>query len=199
MKSGLDPSSIVECRNSLAAPAIEVEAELKAPSTNENWLIQLVQESGPALLRFIARRLASRAEIEDLAQEVYMRLMRVEDTSTIRDPRAFTLRVAANVVYEWRMAARNRFEHTNDAVEGGDDRLDPYRHLLQADEKRRLTQALDRLSPMQRTIVLLHRRDGMTYAEIAKHVGLSVAMVNKHLARALAICKESLAPPDVRE
>lgn len=172
---------------------------LKAPSTNDNWLIRLVEESGPALLRFIGRRLTSRAEIEDLAQEVYLRLMRVEDSSAIRDPRAFTLRVAANVVYEWRMAARNRFEHTSDAAEGADERLDPYRHLLQADEKRRLSRALDQLTPMQRTIVLLHRRDGMTYAQIAKHVGLSVAMVNKHLARALALCKESLASPDAQE
>lgn len=166
---------------------------------DENWLVRLIEESGPALLRFIGRRLSSRAEVEDLAQEVYLRLMRVEDTSSIRDPRSFTLRVAANVVYEWRMSARNRFDHTTEHVESADERLDPYRSVLHAEEMRRLSRALDRLSPMQRAIVLLHRRDGLTYAEIAKYVGLSVPMVNKHLTKGLSLCKEFLAAAEPRE
>lgn len=168
---------------------------MNVPLTDEHWLVRLVEESGPVLLRFLGRRLSSRAEVDDLAQEVYLRLMRIEDVGAIRDPRSFTLRVAANVVYEWRMSARNRFEHTNEPVESTDERLDPYRQVLQAEQRNRISRALDRLSPMQRAIVLLHRRDGMTYAEIARHVGLSVPMVNKHLTKGLALCKEFLADP----
>ena len=162
---------------------------------NENWLIRLIEESGPVLLRFLGRRLSSRAEVEDLSQEVYLRLMRIEDVGAIRDPRSFTLRVASNVVYEWRMSARNRFEHTTEEPESADERLDPCRHVLQAEQMKRLSGALDRLTPMQRAIVLLHRRDGMTYAQIASHVGLSVPMVNKHLTRGLRLCKELMAEP----
>ncbi len=166
---------------------------------DQNWLNQLVEESGEALIRFLGRRLANRAEAEDLAQEVYLRLMRVVDVNSIRDPHSFALRVAANVAYEWRMAARNRFEHVTATLEGADERGGPYRQVLQAQQMKRLAQALDRLSPTQRTIVLLHRRDGMTYQQIADFVGLSVQMVNKHLARSIALCKDYLAEPDEAE
>lgn len=164
----------------------------------DNWLARLVQESGPTLVRFLSRRMASRSEAEDLAQEVYLRLLRIEDTGAIRDPRSYALRVAANVVYEWRMSARNRFAHI-EPVESEDEQLDPCRQVLRGEQMKLLSRALDRLSPMQRAVLLLHRRDGLTYQEIAKHVQLSVQMVNKHLAKGLAICKDSLADSEARE
>lgn len=162
------------------------------PPAQQNWLARLITESGPELVRFISRRMSNRAEAEDLAQEVYLRLLRIEEPGVIHDPRAFALRVAANVAYEWRMAARNRLEHTHEAPDIPDEREDPYRALLNTQEMQRFTRALDALSPIQRAILLLHRRDGYTYEQIAKTVGLSVQMVNKHLAKSLAICKEHL-------
>jgi RNA polymerase sigma-19 factor, ECF subfamily len=161
-------------------------------SAEENWLTRLITESGPELVRFLSRRMSSRAEAEDLAQEVYLRLLRVEEPEAIHDPRSFALRVASNVAYEWRMSARNRFEHTTDLMDPPDERGDPYRKLVHAQQMQRFSRALDTLSPIQRAIVLLHRRDGLTYEEIARIVGLSVQMVNKHLAKSISICKEQL-------
>ncbi len=165
----------------------------------ENWLTRLVSESGPELVRFLGNRMSNRAEAEDLAQEVYLRLLRVEEPNAIHDPRSFALRVASNVAYEWRMSARNRFEHTNEPVDAPDERGDPYRKLLHAQQMQRFARALDVLSPIQRAIVLLHRRDGLTYEEIARIVGLSVQMVNKHLARSISVCKDRLADTDAGE
>lgn len=162
------------------------------PRAQKNWLTRLISESGSELVRYIGRRVANRSEAEDLAQEVYLRLLRIEDPGAIRNPRAFALRLAANVAYEWRMTARNRFEHTDEAPELEDDRADPYRELLNDQEMQRLIHVLESLTPMQRAIVLLHRRDGYTYEQIAKTVGLSVQMVYKHLAKSIALCKERL-------
>jgi RNA polymerase sigma factor (sigma-70 family) len=64
--------------------------------------------------------------------------------------------------------------------------------VLHAQNMQNLRRALDRLTPMQRAIVLLHRRDGMTYEEISRHVGTSVPMVNKHLIKSLALCRKLL-------
>jgi len=150
------------------------------------------------VLRFLAARLSSASEAEDLAQEVYLRLLRVEDVGLIRDPRAFALRVAANVAHEWRMLARNRLAHSDEALElQVDDRPGPYETVLQTQQMQHLTRALDTLSPTCRAVVLLHRRDGMTYEEIASHVGLSVGMVAKHLAKGLTACQEFLAEGDL--
>jgi len=141
----------------------------------------------------LARRLANRRDAEDLAQEVYLRLLRIQDVGAIRDPRALALRVAANTVYEWRMSARNRLPHSSEPFDRPEEGSDPYGKVLHAQKMQALSRALDALTPMQRTVVLLHRRDGMTYEEIGKVVGLSVQMVNKHLAKGLMVCKNFLA------
>jgi DNA-directed RNA polymerase specialized sigma24 family protein len=41
-------------------------------------------------------------------------------------------------------------------------------------------------------VLLMHRRDGMTYQEIATHMHLSVAMVKKYLTRGLTACHKQM-------
>src|SRR5690606_36898658 len=80
--------------------------------TPEKWFSDLASECAKDLLRFLMRRVTNQAEAEDLAQEVYVRLLRVTDVGRIRSRCAFALRVAANVAHEWRMLARNRLPHS---------------------------------------------------------------------------------------
>src|SRR5688572_1049177 len=70
------------------------------------------------LHRFLMRRLRSDQDAKDLAQEVYLRLLRVEDTSQIIEPLAYTYRTAANVVTEFQMRRqRERVRFDTEAVE----------------------------------------------------------------------------------
>jgi RNA polymerase sigma-70 factor (ECF subfamily) len=46
--------------------------------------------------------------------------------------------------------------------------------------------ALTGLRPKTRRIFLLHRRDGLTYGQIAQETGLSVSGVEKHMMKAIA-------------
>jgi DNA-directed RNA polymerase specialized sigma24 family protein len=55
-----------------------------------------------SLLRFIGRRVRAPVDIEDLAQETYLRLLRARDLSKVRHPQAYLLRVASHVISEWR-------------------------------------------------------------------------------------------------
>jgi DNA-directed RNA polymerase specialized sigma24 family protein len=41
-------------------------------------------------------------DVEDLAQETYLRLLRARDLGDVRHPQAYLLRVASHVVSEWR-------------------------------------------------------------------------------------------------
>ena len=61
---------------------------------------------GEDLLRFLRSRLPQESDAEDLAQEVYLRLLRVKDRDRIENQRAYVLRVAANIANEWRLLAR---------------------------------------------------------------------------------------------
>lgn len=159
----------------------------------EQWFQQLVATVGGDLLRFLRSRLSHGDQAQDLAQEVYLRLLRVEDLRLIRNPRAFVIHLAAHAAHEWRMLARNRLQHSEEELQqliadGGD----PADALERDGQIHQLERVLSTLSPKNRAVLLMHRRDGMTCQEIATHMQLSVAMVKKYLARGLAACHKQM-------
>lgn len=162
-------------------------------ATPEDRVSRLVEESGEDVVRFLARRLRNQADAEDLSQEVYLRLMRLPDAGGIRNLRAYALRVAANAAHEWRMLARNRLPHSSEGLEKEVSQAQgPAETALHEEQMRRLSAALSTLSPVCRTAVLLHKRDGLTLDEIACRVGYSVPMVRRYLALGLLTCQEAL-------
>ena len=158
-------------------------------------LQELFDESGRRLLRYLAARLRDGTEADDLAQEAYLRLLRMDDAMLIRDPRSFALRVATNVATEWGRLSRHRREHigTEALEERESDQTGPFEETVHTQQLKSLQRALDRLTPMRRAVVLLHLRDGLTYSHIAAQVGLSISMVGKHLNLGLEACRKSLA------
>ena len=59
--------------------------------------------------------------------------------------------------------------------------------VLEASEMLRVYEAaLAKLKPKTRAIFLLHRREGLTYAQIAVEAGLSVSGVEKQMMKAIA-------------
>ena len=153
------------------------------------WLDEFTGEPGKRLLRYLAARLVDAQQADDLAQETYLRLLRVDEEAVIREPRAYALRVAANVAHEWRSLARNRLPHSSEALEVLEDESSPERAFEQRERVDRLNRALETLSPNCRAVLLLHRRDKLTREQIAETVGISVGMVKKHLAQGLAVCR----------
>ena len=137
-----------------------------------------------SLHRFIGRRVRARVDIEDLAQETYLRLLRARDLGHVRNPKAYLLRVAANVVSEWRdhQPPPTLFEpvEENSLV---DDRL-PSLELEAVVSQAELDRVLLGLSPQTRAVVLLRFRDNMQCKNIARELQLSDRQVRRHLTRA---------------
>lgn len=156
----------------------------------ERWFEELISTVGGDLLRFLRSRIGHGDVAQDLAQEVYLRLLRLDDLGVIRNPRAFVIHLAAHAAHEWRMLARNRLRHSEEELQGlAGEHCDPAEMLEQNERLRRLTQALETLSPKCQAVLLMHRRDGMTYKEIAAQMNISVSMVKKYMARGLAACQ----------
>jgi hypothetical protein len=76
--------------------------------TRDVWLEGIVQRNDRDLKRYLSQRVGNHAEVEDLSQEIYLRLLRIERKDLIRSPEALLFRLASNAVYEWRLLARNR-------------------------------------------------------------------------------------------
>ena len=160
---------------------------------DRQWVDDVALRMGGDVLRFLRSRLANDHEAEDLAQEVYLRLLRVKDNERILNPRAYVLRVAANVVFEWRLLARNRLAHSADPLDQMLDGQDTQHEAEVQQEVRQLEAALTTLSPKCRAVLLMHRRDRYTYEEIAAKLEISVSMVKKYLVKGLSVCQQALS------
>jgi len=148
------------------------------------------------LVKFLARRMASPADAQDLAQEVYLRLLRVEQLSLIRKPRSYLLRIAANLLHEWRLKARQSRPHSAEGLELLTADEDPEADAMRESRARCLRAQLDRLSPAMRAALVLQIRDGFTYDEIAARMNATPRMVKRYLLEGYARLRASV-PPDI--
>jgi DNA-directed RNA polymerase specialized sigma24 family protein len=70
--------------------------------SNGSFVIGWQKRWNLSLFHFLGRRVRAAVDIEDLAQETYLRLLRARDLAEVRNPQAYLLRVAGHVVAEWR-------------------------------------------------------------------------------------------------
>ena len=168
--------------------------DLKAKAITR-FVLGAFQDYAPELHRYLARRLPRPNDADDLAQEVFLRLLRVEDAEFVRKPQAYLYGIAAHVVREFRMRTEHehrRVTYDSDVVEQEaenpsqlpDDELTDSLNL-----RRQLEHALDQLSPMHRAVVILLKYHGMSYAEAACVTRLSVHTVEKYYFQAKAELK----------
>src|SRR4030095_14404768 len=63
-------------------------------------VVRLFAEHRTALEAFFHRRIRTKSDAPDLAQEVYLRMLRVSDADAIRNPELYLYTVASNLVKE---------------------------------------------------------------------------------------------------
>jgi RNA polymerase sigma factor (sigma-70 family) len=136
-----------------------------------------------SLLLFLRRRVRAAVDIEDLAQETYLRLLRARNLQEVRNPQAYLLRVAAHVIMEWRSQnppAESMLEMDDDFP--GDYRM-PEFELDESLSQLRLDRILTTLSPMMRAVLILRLRDERPCKEIALDLDITIRQVRRYLAR----------------
>lgn len=142
-----------------------------------------------AMCRWLSSRSSIQpADLDDVAQEVFLRLLRYSDEAMVEYPQSYLFRIATNVVNEWHERARNKLPHDEAGLD--DLKIEPQhepentadRGLL--DKQVRL--ALSRLPPRQRAVLLLHINDELTYKQIAVKLKLTPRVVRRDIANAYA-------------
>ena len=157
-------------------------------------LIRVLLAHYESLIRHFARRFGSTARAADAVQDTYLRLLE-HRLSVVRDPQAYLRIVARNVAYDHATRHRrhsSRHEATSEFPDlpSADPLPDAVLHHRRRLE--RLAAALNDLPSACRTAFILNRMEGMDHAGIAERLGVSRSMVEKHIARALAHCRDRL-------
>ncbi len=156
----------------------------------------MFQEHGRALLRFVGGRVRDPLEAEDIAQETWLRLHRLEAPSRLDNARAFLFQTAANLVIDRQRRRLLEHRHLQQEAQAADV-LAPVAASAEqeanaASELQLVLAAIDELPLNCRQAFLMHRGRGMSYAEIANALGVSTSMVEKHVIHALRHCRTRL-------
>lgn len=158
------------------------------------FVAAVAAQYGNRLRRFLGGRLRSFADAQDLAQEVFLRLLRVEHQEAIRSPEAYLFTVASHVVHQHSLRERRA-----PVVVDIDDLLaelqpvsgdDPQRQAETAQRMESLRAMLTKLPPQYQAVLVLHRLAGLSIEEIARELGVARPTAKKYLARALLYCRE---------
>ncbi|SDZ49362.1 RNA polymerase sigma-70 factor, ECF subfamily [Pseudomonas sp. NFIX28] len=158
-------------------------------------LLLSFQEHYDDLLKFLTRRMSDRQRAADVAQETYLKLLKVDQALAVHNDRSFIFRVAGNLAIdtlrrEQRLAAN--LSDGQDHAEAIDPAPAPEAALLATERLSLLDEALQQLSENARQALLLNRIDGLTQAQIAVRLGVSESMVAKYIGQALRHCRDWL-------
>ncbi|MEM6677505.1 MAG: sigma-70 family RNA polymerase sigma factor [Pseudomonadota bacterium] len=150
------------------------------------------------LRRFVAARFgAGPPEPDEVAQRAFERLAMREDLADIQEPMAFLRVTATNIVLSEKRShsVRDRNQaavaQRYGATEGDD--LTPERVLLAREQIAIVHGAFTAMPTRRRRVIILHKIYGLSFAEIARRLGLSQTAVKKHAARAMADLDAALA------
>ncbi|TWI11915.1 RNA polymerase sigma-70 factor (ECF subfamily) [Lysobacter ruishenii] len=156
---------------------------------------RFVLEHRPMLVAFLRRRVSD-ADAQDLAQETMVRLMRYAD-QPVEALRPLMYRIGLNVLADRGRRDASRLAHAHVSLE--DDALvlpatDPAQDERVAHQQALVAvrAAVLRLPPRCREVYLLNRIEDMSYTEIARHCGISVKAVEKHIGKALSLLRTHL-------
>jgi RNA polymerase sigma factor (sigma-70 family) len=161
----------------------------------QTYLTTLEKTYGRQLHRYFAARLRG-ADVADLAQEVYLRLLRVNNHETIRDTPAYLFTIASHVLHQYRLRrdALPKCVEIMDVAAELQNRADtdPAKQLETEQRFEGLARGLYQHSPRAYTTLILHRCDGVPLQEIATRFGVSYTMAKRYLSKALSYCEQRL-------
>lgn len=161
-----------------------------APAGGSQAIIERIAVRFERPLRaYFSKRVPPGTDVDDLVQEVFLRLARRDDLSDVRNIEGYIFQTAANLLRdEGRKVgfARHQNAVLFDETSHGHEVLSPERVLLAKDTLDCVMSAIERLPHKTRIVFVLRRFEGMRYGDIARRMGISVSAVEKHMLRAVA-------------
>ena len=145
--------------------------------------------------RIIMSRVKHPSDADDIFQEVFVKAVRFGHTLAGRDPEhvkhwliRVTLQQCGAWFQRWRRSETDSYEENLESGKWGGETREPH-VLMPMDEQtslreEKLTQALERLSPDHRTVILLYYYEQLPILEIAAILGRNENAVKQRLHNA---------------
>jgi len=149
-------------------------------------------ENDTFIKRFLARFFSNQQDIEDVAQEAYLRAYVAEQQKDIEQPKAYLFRIAKNLALT--KLTRKSKKITDYLEECGSSVVIEYGAAADSEVEALESlglycEAVAALPEKCRQVFLLRKVHGLAHKEIAERMSLSVSSVEKYLLRGILECK----------
>jgi len=161
----------------------------------KDWFVREVLPLEATLMQFLRRSGRSKSDIDDLIQDVYVRVCEAA-AKQIPDPaKPFVFTVARNLLIDRlrheQVVAIETVEDL-DALNIAIDTPGPDQTMIAREELRRIQSALDKLPRRAREAVILRKIEGLSWKEIGQRMGIAERTVNRHLTDAMHALADQL-------
>lgn len=189
----------------VASPEGEVDYLARYQAGDAQAFRQLVDAYRDRMLQFFYRLCWDRDRAEDLAQDLFLKLMLASKRYHPEGRMAtFVYRVATNLwIDQYRQQRpRPRFQSFDQVLLGDDEvgtvdyagaEATPVQQVVDGEERAALRQALDRLTEPHRLVFELAVYQQRPYGEVGELLGIPVGTVKSRMHNAIAALKQLLA------
>ena len=158
---------------------------------NSTPVLLAFQKHQAALRRFISRFVQRTQDIDDVAQEAFLRAYRAEKGKPIEQPKSFLFRIAHNVaITELTKKSTQIIDYIADIDDSAVVWLeDSAEEQAMADELIGIhCEAVAQLPPQCRRVFLMRKVHGMSHKEISVELDISISTVEKHMSKGVRAC-----------
>lgn len=168
---------------------------MSAPNTtlkkgiNPELLEKFVQLYSVALMRYFKKRGCQNATVDDLVQDVFIRLAARTSGQEIQNPEAYLMQTASSV---WKDFLRKRKTHAfihHVEYDDGAHAIKDFSPEEIYQDKEKIAQLIDVLNKLPirtKQVFILCRLEGMKQKTVAVRLGVSVSSIEKHMVKAIA-------------
>jgi RNA polymerase sigma factor (sigma-70 family) len=164
-----------------------------AGADDTRWFAEEVHAHDAALKSYLRSSFPAIRDVDDIAQESYVRLWRQRAAEPIRSAKAFLFKIAQRIALD----ALRRERRSPLEIAGNIDVLDVLDHapavadrVIHDERVRLLIEAIDSLPSRCRAVLVLRKLKLLSQRETAAVLGLSEKGVECQLARGLQRCRE---------
>lgn len=175
----------------------ENKNSVECKQANKEELVDLIVPYIPLVRRYLQVRVPE-DDVDDVLQDVMLRVIRRDDRTEIERPKCYLFQVAQATLIDRhrRQSARKAFLHCELMEEMHPvDELHPLHILIARDEFRTLAQVLSGLPERTREIIIAVRIGGESLKALASKYEVSTSAIEKHVTKALKALEKTRNRP----
>lgn len=146
-----------------------------------------------SLCRFTYRLVDSREDAEDIVESIFEKMWLNRATlDPSRSIKSYLFKAAQNQAVDWHKLKANNAAHFENDDLGAVSYSDPAQEAMEEEFAEAIKNAIEKLPERCKLVFTLNRQEGLTYAEIADVMGISVRTVENQIVRAMKHLKRAL-------